>query len=69
VPSPSPPPHASESINKNPLETLEEPKGARAPTGIRFPSFSNLHCAVFPVPGSVAIVPGEVHADGALITV
>ena len=69
VPSPSPPPVASESINKNPLEAVDDPKGERAPTGIRLASVSNLHWAVEPVLGSIATVPGEVHGDVPVIVV
>ena len=69
VPSPSPPPVASESMNKNPLDTVADPKGERAPTGIRLPSVSNLQSAVEPVLGSIATVPGAVHGDVPVIAV
>ena len=43
VPSPSPPPQASESIKRKPLDAVAEPKGASAETGIKLGSVSNLH--------------------------
>ena len=43
VPSPSPPPVASESINKNPLAAVAEEKGESTPTGITLGLVSNTH--------------------------
>jgi len=56
-------------MNRKPFEAVAEPKGERAPTGIRLASVSNLHCAVEPVLGSIATVPGEVHGEVPVIVV
>ena len=69
VPSPSPPPVASESINRKPFEVDAAANGDNTLTGIRLPSVSNLQLAVFPVFGSIATVPGEVQGDVELIEV